>query len=388
MSNHNMNRFRRLRRTAIAAVTVCVALLFLSAAAVRIRQQVLRYRAERLLSDFRDLKLRTSTWSDAQNIFRRWGSWGHYDGTCTREACTYWIELSDDFSNFVQHRRLPGWKFMSVFEFLGGRPTLIRASLTVADGLVWEKSFLAVVSVPPQRGPDKSFAGSRYNLIGGSGSVSRFSSAPPELAVHENYLVSTPGGGTGCRAVGAKFTPYADSADVQRLMNFDLSCITRRRPCWEPGEIMPDAWKQYEAEHQDPFIPSKRFNACNFSLRLLGRDIENAAVVEAVSRMAERSGAGTPMFQLRMVQRLKGSAFWDLNAIRAVLLADEGAGGGCVLPATSPGSRFILLFRGWKFERGPEDREIPIHARTRIALTPQNLAEIQVGIRQDFLSKD
>jgi hypothetical protein len=29
------------------------------------------------------IRLYQSTWADALRLMHRWGSWGHYDGTCT-----------------------------------------------------------------------------------------------------------------------------------------------------------------------------------------------------------------------------------------------------------------------------------------------------------------
>lgn len=64
-------------------------------AAIPVQQRVLRHRAERLLVDIRSLKLRRSTWADAQQIFVTWGAWGHYEGTCSQQSCSYEINLGD-----------------------------------------------------------------------------------------------------------------------------------------------------------------------------------------------------------------------------------------------------------------------------------------------------
>ena len=33
----------------------------------------------------------------------RWGKWGHYDGTCTAESCSYSINLHDPITTLAMH---------------------------------------------------------------------------------------------------------------------------------------------------------------------------------------------------------------------------------------------------------------------------------------------
>jgi hypothetical protein len=48
------------------------------------------------------------------------------------------------------------------------------------------------------------------------------------------------------------FTPHTAHEDVRRLMDFDLSCLTRWLPCGTQADILPSAWAQYEDTAQKP----------------------------------------------------------------------------------------------------------------------------------------
>jgi len=230
VSNHIVSRFSRLRRILWVVIVFALVSVAIFAAFIQIQQRILRRRAEHLLADIRGIELRKSTWPDAQKIFTRWGAWGHYEGDCTERSCTYEIELT-------------AFWFPGPYEMLGGRWTRINASLSVVDGVIWGKAFSVELEVPPGKGADHSYDDQRYALIGRSESVAGFWPGAPNV-MHPNYLIGKPSGCEGCMAVWVRFTPYADPADVQRLMDFDLSCLTRRPACRDEGDIMPTAWKE------------------------------------------------------------------------------------------------------------------------------------------------
>ncbi|MGB8130635.1 MAG: hypothetical protein WCG81_12655, partial [Candidatus Angelobacter sp.] len=61
-----------------------------------------------------------------------------------------------------------------------------------------------------------------------------------------SYWVGPEVGCEGCVIVDVTFAPESNSEDVNRLMQFDLSCLNRWwRPCRTQADIMPDAWKQF-----------------------------------------------------------------------------------------------------------------------------------------------
>ena len=119
-----------------------------------------------------------------------------------------------------------------------------------------------------------------FALVAAAHSVPRFdyygSNGPnSQLTLHPDYLIGRPDGCEICVASWAEFTPYAGPADVHRLMQFDLSCLTRWHPCVTQSDIMPAAWAQYlsDAARLDEEWPNL---ACSpVMLGLVGRDSTN-----------------------------------------------------------------------------------------------------------------
>ena len=270
MSNTVVSRLRQTIRYALWAFLALFVAVGLLAIAIQAQQHLLRHRAERLLADIRALNLRQSDWSAAQELMRHWGRWGHYEGSCVEQHCFYEVELLD-FA--YRHSDLFGGRpwVWRLYLAIGGRPARVRADWEVEDGRVWGKGFEVFVEVPPQSGQS---LGSHfgYTLIATANSVSRFS-FPHEPLLHPNYIIGRPGGCEVCLWVYFKFTPYADPADVDRLMSFNLGCLTSWHPCREQGDVMPVAWKQYLDE-----LPRWESNSnltrpsVDYPLTLLGRD--------------------------------------------------------------------------------------------------------------------
>ena len=82
----------RTLRVVCAAGLVLVVLAF---CAVQFQQRLMRWRAERLLADIRQIQMGHSTWSDAQRLMHRWGASGRWEGSCTSQRCDYQIVLQD-----------------------------------------------------------------------------------------------------------------------------------------------------------------------------------------------------------------------------------------------------------------------------------------------------
>ena len=247
VSNSGVRKFRRLSLwviltiAALATVTVC---------AIQIEQRVLRVRAQRLLDGVRSLELRRASYDETRRFLAdRHGS-EQYDGPCTPAHCDATVELNDFF---VANLRVLLYKlnFMGPYLLFGGLPSHVRAHIVVRDGSLWNKSFTVAVEVPEHTNRRGHFY--RYSLIGNTETVSRSDISnywAAGVRLHPEYLIGKPGGCDGpCLEVHAKFTPYADPADVRRLMQFDRSCLTRlTHPCRTEGDIMPAAWAQYVQE--------------------------------------------------------------------------------------------------------------------------------------------
>jgi len=229
------------------ALGIFVVLLF-AIVLIQIEQHVLRRRAERLLSDVRSLEIHRSTFSDVQNLKGKWKSLANFDDNCSEASCTLEISCTDfylrHFGFFVKINVLRS------FMLAGGRPGRIGARILLEKGSVSGKSFHAGVIVPA----DKAVEGrwDAYGVGANAYSISEFSEIgyKPNPA-HPGYLVVKPGGCDGpCREVDLIFTPSADPATINRLMQVDLSCLTRWiHPCRTESDIMPSAWAQYELDY-------------------------------------------------------------------------------------------------------------------------------------------
>lgn len=387
MSNADVNRLQQVRR--IIKLGALSALLALAGTVVviHVQQRILRHRAEDLLADIRQLNLREATYDDAQTILQRWGPWGHLDGTCSRERCDFNIELSDFAYRHQQFFGAHHW-ILRAYTLVGGRPAQIRASLTVRNGLVWGKSYAAYIEVPPTSFFDEC----GYTLIGESGSRSRFVPGFGPGPLHPYYLVGRPGGCKICVMVYARFTPYAGTSDVRRLMQFDLSCLTRWHPCREQGDIMPVAWSEYLRESSSPETHWHETVGCSATaVKSLARDADNVAIVKILANRTERTGDGEPyqVLTVDLVQRLKGAEYWSVGAPRRMLVDNRDV----ALTATNktselrPGTRFIILFRR-PWEAAPERPNVVVEQCGAIPATEENLALVLDGVGQDFMAAE
>jgi hypothetical protein len=103
---------------------------------------------------------------------------------------------------------------MRVWRILGARPALIDGYIRVRRGVIWGKGIRAIVLSRSTR------YGDDINLVGrvGTGSPSFISPSHPECDVGIGRHT------TGAFSAGAyaDLTPYADPADVRRLLDINL----------------------------------------------------------------------------------------------------------------------------------------------------------------------
>src|SRR5438876_539117 len=139
------------------AGVVAVSLVLLAFLAVQFQQRMLRWRAERLLADMHQIRLYQTTWADAQQLMHRWGAWGHYEGTCTSEKCTYIICLSN-LASYNPYAPSPTWVIwllthdrLNIYERFGGRGSNFFTSFTVNNGTIWRKGVEVGLDVPTKK---------------------------------------------------------------------------------------------------------------------------------------------------------------------------------------------------------------------------------------------
>ena len=263
-----MGRVRRwIERLVVGFVIVIAALL----AMIQLVQRVARHRAERLLADIRSLQLEKSTWSDAQRLMTRWGAWGHYVGPCNASSCDYWISISsfvggnlDDSSKL---HRVAQYALRVLYVpgvLLHGNFSWVEAQFSVHNGVVDAIYFRVSTHVPKGYGPAWDgngpepagyieYKSSEYWLVASARSTSHpmsFVYLPNQVVPHPEYGMGPPGGCEGCLGFRTEFTAATKKEDLDWLMGFDLSCITRWSPCTVSSDLMPEAWRRYDAERK------------------------------------------------------------------------------------------------------------------------------------------
>lgn len=262
----------------------------LLAGAIRLDQFILRWRAERLQSDIRSLELRKSTYADAHRVMDRWLDESK-EGVCRPSWCDVDISLGNFMWRhgvfFVDHPRA-----FHTYLRLGGRYSWVLSTIRVREGIVWEKNIQLYVGSTSIQGPD----GSRFDLtlIGRVGN-NRLDWVSPQ---HPEYRFGGAGGGcSGCREGFVLFTPFADPADVRRLMDINFDCITRWHPCTEQADILPSAWKEVESEKLDGGNDNQ--------------EICTPAMIRVLSREAQHVPLATVIRLKRLSDGVEMTVRWD-----------------------------------------------------------------------------
>jgi hypothetical protein len=223
-----------------------VACLILLMIAIRIDQALFRRDAELLIGTIRKFQVGVTTPLQAQQMLEHWPQAAKPGGNCNHK-CGIGITLQDSFRRhndfFISHRRL-----MSVYILLGGTLAEVRTSMQFVNGVFRSHSIGVYIYVAPYQDATKVWL--EYALIGAA-NIREEPERPgrpqqPPDPLHPTYWVRPTAGCEGCFIVEATFAPEANSSDVNRLMQFDLSCLNRWwHPCRTQADIMPPAWKQF-----------------------------------------------------------------------------------------------------------------------------------------------
>lgn len=340
---------------------MCASTLLLEGA-VRLDNYILRRRAERLLADIRSLDLRKSSYSDAQKAWDRYPHNVQTEGPCRPSRCDVSIALDGTAWRHIEflgkHQQL-----LDFYSRIGGRLAYVRASIRVRNNAVWGKSFWEIVE---SGNCERDSDGVRVCLaLIGSFSTDDVPRHPPFS--HPEYEIGKSGGCTFCMDAYVKFTPYADPADIRRLSDINLSCITRLHPCETRDDILPSAWKEHAAD-----LPPWE----------AGASVCSPVVARAFSRESERVAVGVVLphlrgqlqdeFRLRIVKEIKGGGTRvPLNEYPDYLR--EYSFFGSALSART-GDRYIAFFRA--------ENDAP-----QTCLTPATVDNLRImveGIAEDW----
>ena len=388
-------------RLPLIALTILLALFLPIVVALHVDAYLLRYRSERLLGDMQSVELRKTTFAEAQRMFQKWGVTVGEQDKCDGNNCTLMVDLS----GFIVPHVVPhlGPRAALIVErgrlLVGTRLALIRAWVRIRRGVVWDKGVSVFVEAPPENHRDRM-------LWGGASTVSRFYTSTverPEVAmqdtlIHSDYLVGqgmryanedTPQFLVEVPAIWAEFTPYADPADVRRLMQFNLACLTSWRSCRTGAELMPAAWAQY-LEDRPRLTKALESHQCTpQTLESLGRDAENAAIVRVIANRTDTDDDKTfNVATVRLEERVKAAAFWkvgsdyDVRLFRWALAMPSDD----TLLRLPQGKRFILLFN--RLRRHPIESGIWLYPCGAVPWSATSVAVVRRGIGRDSRAND
>ena len=258
-------------RVTILSALCLVALAF---AVVQSGQWLLRWRAERLRADMRELQSKEGTWKDAQKIMMRWRPWGLGESFCTPQECFFYVRMRDPIDTLIRgdfdgQPRLPFLIWPS--QLLGEKFTFVEASLRVNHGIVEESRFRMSFF-----GQDEGIAIAVSTLDSLDYRSDRWQ--------HPDYYAEKHAWCEACVRFETGFTAFAGKQKIRELTDFNFSCITRWSPCTSEADIMPSAWKLYQEELPRKAPLEKAFNDCKIPLEFFGRESHAIAVADVLSR--------------------------------------------------------------------------------------------------------
>jgi hypothetical protein len=264
-----MRLLRFMKRGALFIAMSTIIFMACVSVYLRIEQYRFRTQAERLLEDVRGLELRKASAAEVRSVVKKWGfeQWGRGPepgDPCTEDECIYRFELvpktdRDIFSNPFASR---GVTFP--LEWLGLRPTVVHAWAQIRAKTLASVSFSVWTLGRGCDGQGRlectlmGYAETKQRRSGWS-SHQQPDVKLKQYLLHPSYLVgafpewlNADTGGTPAAIVWVELSPDANTGDVSRLMQFDLSCLTRLLSCRE-RDLMPAVWAQsVEEARQSP----------------------------------------------------------------------------------------------------------------------------------------
>jgi hypothetical protein len=270
-------RKRILRILAWLLGGACMTVVLL-AGVILLDQYLLRRRAEHLLSDIRSLELRKSTYLDARGVIDRWWDEAHQQGPCRADWCDVEISLTDFAWSHAEFLfRTPTRS--RIFRWLGARPAIVGASIRVRNDVVLGKAIEEYVGGPCHDFNDQTTCLTVMGHVQ-TGKRRFIDRRHPEYSFYE------PSGCEICVDARVIFSPYANTADVQRLTDVNFGCITQWTPCENEDDILPMAWAQV---HSERALPPDVGGSCSGTVRTLSRELGSVplATVTLVGNIEE-----------------------------------------------------------------------------------------------------
>lgn len=407
-----MLRLNFLRKVLIALILGCCVAASLALVASQIEQRIFRHHAEMLVARLQSLELRKTSWQEAQLQLQPWKPEWQLDEKCNERRCSFKIVLAEFVFEHLSERNLFvrlddyfRWRlklsyntgpFVRVESWLirlymraGGHPARVIASVAMRDGVVWSKGISVWIETYARASDSTGSQAAEFSLFADIYSSSRFDYygdrwITRQFVVHPNYAIGRPDGCEVCVMGWVKFTPYAAPEDVRRLMQLDLSCLTRWRPCVTQSDIMPAAWTQYLAERSRTENYGGATGCSPTMIEVLGRDSANIFTAQIVAYRENfySKGYDKIVATVRLSEKLKGKTGWPAGETRDVSLL---TGTPCSDANIKVGSR-LIFFGG--FDRSSQSENSLKNPWPVMRMTPENMELLRLGVEEDYNAAD
>jgi len=405
---------KRIKRALRVVCVTALAIVLLAFALVHFQQSLLRWRAERLMADIHRIRLYQSNWADAQRLMYRWGAWGYYDGSCTSKDCRYAIDLKDvSLQEYEKEQAGAGswlWDHPAaevIYRWLGGRYAGIHCSFIVQDDTIWRTETSVSIAASPKV-LSKDFWGYVLFVQARSQQALRESEGggdvegdDDQLAYHPFFKVGQPNGCESCIWVGITYSTHTPQAEIERLTDFELSCLTNLISCERPDELLSVAreWnlRNYtDPNNQPPSFPQPPRKPCDIPIWALGRDTISVFAVDAIPTVEQedpnyqkKSSEEQPIpeveieeARVRIIEQLKGIQAWQPGTVvnARTYLNRYSTPLPQMAEKLSKGKRYILLssedYKG-------DDRMLSVDSCGVQEDTPEVRRELEKGFAQN-----
>jgi hypothetical protein len=357
-----MARKNRLAQVVRFAALSLLAFVVFVLSLVQVQQHRFRHRAELLLNDMRNLWMHPGTFDDLRHLQQRWGAFGHYEGTCTEEHCEYTITLTSLASAQWKNDGLRVLRD-DAFALFGGR------SVDIQCGFVVHKYTSGDLMIVRIRSASRLFAPDMFGR---------------EADLKRGYEIGSAQPGTNARV---HITPQTSVADIKRLTDINLGCITRIRPCVDMDDLLPEAWSEFRSEHNE-FDPSAYETRCSVDSALFAREADNLALVEVLKLHAPEypSEERTQGATVRILESLKNNVGHPVGSIADVSFGGRNVyvGPGALSDPNrrlAVGDRVFLLYP--PLVRGQSPGLIDTGSCSLIPLSDTTLKSVRAGISMD-----
>ncbi len=238
----------------------------------------------------------------------RWGRYGHYDGTCDGSFCRYNIELQSPLRRLANNRFgiYLGNDLLTTLLYplilsveYNGPMAELRTHFAVQDRVVQRKSASFWYVTPrtiAAAGEASLIAVVRADSHAGGTNEWGWE----QLADHPYFVVTRPGGCTFCLMAKITFAMDTPTEEANRLLSFNLSCLTDVLPCKYLEDVYPpaEAWHMYDgAVGGRPGDPSWKWPGtesrgdCKVPLFARGREADSIISVTALSETTAKDQA-------------------------------------------------------------------------------------------------